>query len=228
MDVPRGQALPGDVLARTQRLPLAPAPVALEGAFVRLMPLDLARDAEPLYAVSSGAPVSLGGRRVGAYDAEALVWRYMSGGPFARAVDLAQYLRGQVEARDGLCLCVVDRPTGRQVGVVNYMNNAPAHLKVELGNIWYSPVVQRTAVNTEAIFLLLQHAFANGYRRVEWKCDALNERSRCAALRLGFTFEGIQEYHFIVKGRSRDTAWFRILDHEWAAVKKHLLALLVR
>ena len=99
------------------------------------------------------------------------------------------------------------------------MNNSPADLKVELGGIWYSPLVQRTAANTEATYLLLEHAFALGYRRVEWKCDTLNERSRRAALRMGFTFEGVQEYHYIVKGRNRDTAWFSILDHEWPALR---------
>ncbi|MDQ3701736.1 MAG: GNAT family N-acetyltransferase [Chloroflexota bacterium] len=222
----RGQLLPDDVLARARSLPLKPSPVTLEGPSVRLVPLDLARHAEPLHAVSNGTPVSLVERRVEAYDADALIWRYMLGGPFARVADLTAYLRDQVEAEHGLCLCVVHHPTGRPVGVVNYMNNAPAHLKVELGSIWYSPAVQRTGVNTEAISLLLQHAFALGYRRVEWKCDALNERSRRAALRLGFTFEGIQEYHFMVKGRSRDTAWFRMLDHEWATVEKRLSRLL--
>jgi len=105
-------------------------------------------------------------------------------------------------------------------------NNFPNHLKVELGNIWYSPLVQRTKANLEATYLLLQHAFNLGYRRVEWKCDALNLRSRKAALRMGFKFEGIQESHFIIKGRNRDTAWFRILDSEWPEVEKLLLALL--
>ena len=106
------------------------------------------------------------------------------------------------------------------------MNNSPADLKVEMGSIWYSPLVQRSAANTEATYLLLRHAFSLGYRRVEWKCDTLNERSRRAALRMGFTFEGIQEYHYIVKGRNRDTAWFRVLDREWPEVRSHLERLL--
>jgi RimJ/RimL family protein N-acetyltransferase len=104
----------------------------------------------------------------------------------------------------------------------------PEHLKVELGSIWYSPLAQRTGANTEATYLMLRHAFGLGYRRVEWKCDALNERSRRAALRMGFAFEGVQEYHYIVKGRNRDTAWFRILDREWPTVKILLERLLDR
>jgi RimJ/RimL family protein N-acetyltransferase len=123
---------------------------------------------------------------------------------------------------------VIDLPTDRPIGVANYLNNMPEHLRVELGSIWYSPIAQRTAANTEATRLMLGHAYALGYRRVEWKCDARNERSRRAALRMGFQFEGIQQQHMIVKGQSRDTAWFRILDHEWPGVQAHLQALLGR
>ncbi len=227
IDRPIGPRLPDEVLARARQLPLRPVPVTLEGSRVCLAPLDLVRDAEPLHRVSNGSPIALGERRVDAYDADAVIWRYIPGdSPFAGAEELAAHLRSQVEAANGLCLCVFDVRSGAQVGVVTYMNNYPEHLKVELGNIWYSPVVQRTGANLEATYLLLRHAFALGYRRVEWKCDALNERSRRAALRMGFTFEGIQECHFIVKGRNRDTAWFRILDREWDDVRQRLESLL--
>src|SRR5262245_10867935 len=224
---PVAPPLPDDVLARQRTLPLKPAPVTLSGSVVRLAPLDLARDVPALFAVSNGQPATLGNRTIAAYDADQLIWRYMPGGPFASVDDLSAYLRLQVEADNGLCLCVFDVATSQQVGVVTYMNNFPAHLKIELGNIWYSPLVQRTKANLEATYLLLKHAFDLGYRRVEWKCDALNERSRRSALRMGFKFEGIQEAHFIIKGRNRDTAWFRILDHEWSDVKaklEHLLS----
>lgn len=219
VDVSPGERFPDEVLARRTALPLKPAPVTLEGAAVRLAPLDLARDVEALHAVSNGQPATLGARTIAAYDADAVIWRFMHGGPFAGAAELATYLGAQVEAPNGLCLCVFDLPTGRPVGVTNFMNNVPEHLKVELGGIWYSPLAQRTGANAEAASLMLRHAFALGYRRVEWKCDARNARSRAAALRLGFTFEGVQEAHFIIKGRNRDTAWFRILDHEWPAVR---------
>jgi RimJ/RimL family protein N-acetyltransferase len=104
------------------------------------------------------------------------------------------------------------------------MSNKPQHLSIELGNIWYSPLAQKTGANTEATYLMLNHVFNLGYRRVIWKCDALNTRSRRSALRLGFQFEGIHEQHLIVKGRNRDTAWFRILDNEWDAVRQQLEA----
>ena len=107
-----------------------------------------------------------------------------------------------------------------QIGAASFMSNEPSHLKIELGSIWYSPLAQRTGANTEATYLMLRHAFELGYRRVEWKCDARNERSRRAAERLGFRFEGIQDAHYIVKGRNRDTAWFRILDDEWPQIRR--------
>ena len=218
--------LPDDVLAKAKSLPTKPAPVTLEGRYVTLKPLDLARDLTRLYAVSNGQPATLGERSIEAYDADMLVWRYMLGGPFSSSDEMAAHLQAQIDAPNGLPFTVFDAATGTQVGVANYMSNFPAHLKIELGSIWYSPLVQRTHANTEATYLLLKHAFEIGYRRLEWKCDALNERSRQAALRMGFTFEGIQDYHFIIKGHNRDTAWFRILDHEWPDVKSRLEAML--
>ena len=218
--------LPPAVLARREQLPRAVAPVVLTGGTIYLRPLDLVRDVPALHAVSNGEPIRLGTRTHPAYDAEALVWRYLSGGPFADADALAAWLRPQTESANGLCLCVLDRLSDTPVGVVNFMSNMPEHLKVELGGIWYSPIAQRTGANAEATYVMLQHAFSLGYRRVEWKCDALNARSRHAALRMGFIFEGLQQAHFIVKDRNRDTAWFRLLDTEWAAAREALQRLL--
>lgn len=220
------ELLPDDVLTRRASLPVKVAPVKLEGRTVRLEPLDIERDAAALHAVSDGSPATLGGRTIDAYDPDELVWRYMPAGPFASADELSAYLHSLVTMPDGLCLCVSDVATGRQVGVTTFMSNVPAHLKIELGNIWYSPLVQRSPANTEATYLMLRHAFDLGYRRVEWKCNALNERSRRAALRMGFQFEGVQDAHLIVKNRNRDTAWFRILDREWPAVRTRLESML--
>lgn len=216
---PTGAPLPADVLAQCSSLPLKPAAVTLTGPRFTLRPLDLERDVPTLFAISNGQPASLGDRSVGAYDAGALVWRFMSGGPFATAADLTAWLRTQVESPSVLPFAVVEQATGQPIGAATYMSNAPEHLKIELGSIWYSPLAQRTGANTEATYLMLRHAFEIGYRRVEWKCDALNERSRRAALGMGFRFEGIQEAHFIVKGRNRDTAWFRLLDRDWPAAR---------
>ncbi len=215
-----GMPLRDDVLHRRSALPRKPDPVELVDTLARLVPLDVARDTEALHAVSCGAPARMGDRIVDAYDPDDHIWRYMSGGPFADADALAAWLAPQAAATDGLALCVRDLATDRPVGVVNYLANQPEHLKVELGSIWYSPLVQGTGVNAEVTALLCAHAFGLGYRRVEWKCDALNERSRRAALAFGFRYEGVQEAHYVIKGRNRDTAWFRILDHEWPAISE--------
>lgn len=208
--------LPDAVLARREHLPKKPAPVTLTGSSVDLVPLDLARDLDALFVVSNGEPCVLGDRRVDAYDPELAIWRWMKGGPFADKAALGSYLATQVDAPDMLPLTV--RVRGFPVGVAAFMANSPADLKVELGSIWYGPIAQGTGASREATHLMCAHAFGLGYRRVEWKCDAQNERSRRAALSYGFTFEGIQEAHYIVKNRNRDTAWFRILDREWPAI----------
>ncbi|MGE3270615.1 MAG: GNAT family N-acetyltransferase [Chloroflexota bacterium] len=223
-----GTPLDADTLARRQQLPIKPADVTLTGQRVLLRPIDVARDVAALYARSNGQPAGLGGRQIDAYDADAAIWRYMSAGPFESAESMAAWLRSLRDTPDGLCLTVLQLPDQEPIGTVSFLANTPAHLKIELGSIWYSPLAQRTGANTEATYLMLKHAFELGYRRVEWKCNTLNERSRRAALRMGFIFEGIQEAHYIVKGRNRDTAWFRILDHEWPAVRTTLEGLLSR
>jgi RimJ/RimL family protein N-acetyltransferase len=212
--------LPTEVLARRDQLPTRPAAIALSGGVVALRPLDLDADVDALHAVSSGAPFRLGPRSAGAYDPDERIWRWMSGGPFADAAALRRWLASQVEAPDGLPLTV--SVAGAPVGVANFLANQPQHLKIELGSIWYGPIAQGTAVSAEVTYLMLEHAFACGYRRVEWKCDARNQRSRRAALAYGFTFEGIQEAHYIVKRQNRDTAWFRMLDREWPALRERL------
>jgi RimJ/RimL family protein N-acetyltransferase len=109
------------------------------------------------------------------------------------------------------------------VGMAAFLNIVPEHRRLEIGHIWYAPSAQRTEANTETAYLMMREAFDElGYRRVEWKCDALNARSRAAALRLGFTFEGVFRAHMIVRGRNRDSAWFSLLDTEWPAVRDAL------
>ncbi len=213
------EKLSKEVLAKRLVLPVKMDPVTLAGKKLRLEPLDVARDAAPLFAVSNGSAITLDGVEVAPYDPERLIWQYMNSSPYTNIEAFKGYLAPLAHTENGLALCVYDRKSESQVGLVTFMNNHPEHLKVELGNIWYSPVVQRRGFNPEATYLMLRHAFDLGYRRVEWKCDALNERSRNAALRMGFTFEGMQESHFIVKDRNRDTAWFRMLDHEWSTRK---------
>jgi RimJ/RimL family protein N-acetyltransferase len=210
------------VLARREQLPTKPAPVVLTGTLVELRPLELDTDVEALFAVSSGATCRLGARTAEAYDADARIWRYMSGGPFTGPAALGRWLAPLVDAPDALPLAV--QLGGALVGVACYLANQPQHLKVELGAIWYGPIAQGTGASAEATYLMLEHAFALGYRRVEWKCDTRNAPSRCAALAYGFSFEGVQDAHYIIKDHNRDTAWFRMLDAEWPERRSRLQA----
>jgi RimJ/RimL family protein N-acetyltransferase len=154
----------------------------------------------------------------GSTHAEA-VWTYMPYGPFEDEASMATWLEGLSGSSDPRFFAVT-LADGEPIGVVSYLNAVAADRRIEIGHIWYVPAAQRTYVNTEVAFLLLRHAFEDlGYRRVEWKCDTLNARSRAAAARLGFTFEGVFRQHMIVKGRNRDTAWFSMLDTEWPRVR---------
>lgn len=222
------QKLPTNTLERRTQLPEKPSPVILSGKYIRLEPLVVERDAQRLFEMSNGSALELGDRSMNSYNADELVWRYMFDGPFNNVEELAGSLQSQVNASNGCCMCVFDVSSGTQIGIANFMNNIPSHLKIELGGIWYSPIVQKSPANTEAIYLMLKHCFELGYRRVEWKCHSLNERSRQVAIRMGFKFEGIQENHMIAKNCNRDTAWFRILDNEWPKVKQNLEQLLTR
>jgi RimJ/RimL family protein N-acetyltransferase len=125
------------------------------------------------------------------------------------------------QAENAVLFALVPADTGRAAGWASYMRIKPAHGVIEVGNVLFSPALQRTRASTEAMYLMARHVFEDlGYRRYEWKCNAKNEPSRRAALRLGFTFEGIFRQHMVTKDRNRDTAWFSMLDHEWPARKR--------
>jgi RimJ/RimL family protein N-acetyltransferase len=188
-----------------------PARKVYTGRRVSLRPLDPDGDVSELYSRSHGDAAT-----------ESL-WTYMGYGPFGDERAMLEWLRGCAASEDPLFLAVVENESGARLGVVSFMSIRPAMRVLEVGHIWYVPSAQGTGVNTEAVYLMLSAAFDTlGYRRVEWKCDSLNERSRRAALRLGFRFEGVFRQHMIVKGRNRDTAWFSLLDLEWPEAKRKL------
>jgi RimJ/RimL family protein N-acetyltransferase len=209
-----GPLLPRDVLDRREQLPVTPDPVVLTGERVVVRPYE-ASDVAELQVISDGRPVERLGHKIEAYDADELIWRFLPVGPFGDAAGLAAFNEDLTALPGSRIFVVAESDGGRLVGSLAYLASQPIDLKVEIGAVWYSPVVQGLGVNTEASSLLIDHAFALGYQRVEWKCHADNARSRAAALRLGFRFEGIQERHMIVKARFRDTAWFRLLADEW-------------
>jgi len=175
---------------------------------VCLEPLDPSRHTADLYAASHA---DAAGERI---------WDFLSYGPFAGEAAMAAWHRICAKAPDPQFYAVIDRRDGRAAGVCAFLRITPEHGVIEIGHIWYAPHLQRTVGATEAMFLMFRHVFEElGYRRLEWKCDAANGKSRQAALRLGFTFEGIFRQHLVVKGRNRDTAWFSIVDHEWPRVR---------
>ena len=147
-------------------------------------------------------------------------WLYMSEGPFPGFQEFRDYLDKRSKSDDPLSFSIVDIQTGRALGHASYMRITPEHRVIEVGNIFLTRSLARTRGATEAMYLMAKYAFDDlGYRRYEWKCNALNIPSRRAALRLGFAFEGIFLHHMIQKGRSRDTAWYSILEDEWRVYK---------
>ena len=181
-----------------------PQPVTLGGRFGKVERLNAARHGADFWRAMAG------------HDA---LWGYLPDGPYADETSFANWLREREADTKRYCYAVLDR-NDHAVGIMSLMEFRPAMRVIEIGYIVYSPLLQRTPLATEAQYLIARHAFeALRYRRYEWKCDSLNAPSRRAALRFGFTFEGIFRQHMIVKGRNRDTAWFSMLDSEWPARK---------
>jgi RimJ/RimL family protein N-acetyltransferase len=149
------------------------------------------------------------------------LWDFLGYGPFADEAELAAWIRSNAGGDDPLFFAIVDAATGEPRGVASYLRIEPEHGVIEIGHIWFGAALQRTPAATEAIYLLARQAFDDlGYRRLEWKTDARNERSRRAAERFGFTFEGVFRQHMVIKGSNRDTAWYALLDHEWPAARR--------
>ncbi len=195
-----------------------PRQVTLRGRYVTLEPLDADRHSAALWECVRG------------HDG---LWTWMPDGPFGSDAEFRHALEEKQHAATAVFFAILpgeigdagdpdrNHETASASGYASFMRIEPAHGVVEVGNILFSPALQRTRAATEAMFLMARHIFEDlGYRRYEWKCNAANEPSRRAALRLGFAFEGIFRQHMVVKDRNRDTAWFAMLDHEWPARKR--------
>ena len=184
-----------------------PSPTELRGCYALLRPVDPA-DAELLYPL--GHPP----------DGDPTIWTYLPDGPYGSVEDLRAMLEAAQSSDDPLWFTLVRLPDECLLGLAAYQRIKPQDGVIEIGRIWYGPPLKRTTAATELIYLLARHAFDDlGYRRLEWKCDALNAASRRAAERYGFEFEGIFRQHMVVKGRNRDTAWYAITDRDWPAIR---------
>lgn len=186
---------------------LVPSRTPLVGEVIELIPQD-ARHAAELYAAGHGTPEAL------------KIWDYLAYGPWPDAAAYALAVRQNMASLDKIYYTLRRRETGRLCGQASYVDVNAQTGVIEIGHIWFAPELQRTRGATEALFLMLRHAMDDlGYRRMQWRCNALNAKSRAAARRLGFRFEGVFYNHMIFKGKNRDTAWYSILDDEWPEVR---------
>lgn len=186
--------------------PPVPPRTTLTGRFCRIEPLRVEHHAADLYAANS-------------LDTEGRMWTYMAYGPFIDIAAYATWMTQACQSTDPLFHAIIDAATDKAVGVASYLRIYPTNGTIEVGGLVFSPLLQRTPAATEAMYLMMQNAFTLGYRRYEWKCDSLNAPSRAAAQRLGFSYEGLFRQVIMYKGRSRDTAWYSIIDKEWPALQ---------
>jgi RimJ/RimL family protein N-acetyltransferase len=178
------------------------------GRHCRLERLDPDRHADELHAAHRTA-------------ADGSHWTYLAVGPFATLDAYKTFLRAEAAKSDPFHHTIIDAATGKAVGMAGFMRIDPANGAIEIGHVAFSPLLQQTSAGTEAIYLLLRRAFDElGYRRVEWKCDSFNDASRRAAERYGFRHEGVFRQAMVYKGRSRDTAWFSLIDGDWPAARE--------
>jgi RimJ/RimL family protein N-acetyltransferase len=174
----------------------------MQGSYCRLEPLNLDRHAKDLFEAN-------------AHDKEGRNWTYLFNGPFKTFDDYLTWLKTSCLGDDPLFFTIREEHSSRPVGIASYLRITPSAGSIEVGNIHFSPLLQKTPLATEAMYLMMKKVFELGYRRYEWKCDALNAGSRAAAQRLGFSYEGIFRQALVYKGRNRDTAWYAMIDKEW-------------
>lgn len=186
--------------------PPHPPRAAMDGRYCRLEPLDPARHADALFAAHAADPDGRG-------------WTYLAVGPFPTAADYRAWMEARCLGDDPLFFTVIDAGTRQPVGLASYLRIAPAAGSIEVGHLHFSPRLKRTPAATEAMYLMMRAAFDLGYRRYEWKCDALNAASRAAAERLGLSFEGVFRQATVYKGRNRDTAWYAATDADWPPLR---------
>lgn len=185
--------------------PPVPQMSVLQGRYAELTPLSAEAHAALLFREFAG------------HDS---IWDYMPTGPFSSASQYHRWVRDHEGKADPFFLAIKNKDTGHWEGVASYLRITPESGSIEVGYISYSPALQQTRAATEAMYLMMKWAFEAGYRRYEWKCNALNLASRRAAQRLGFSYEGVFRQATVVKGRNRDTAWFAMIDAEWPSLKE--------
>jgi len=187
--------------------PVRPPAEPMIGRYCRLERLDADRDGQSLFDAY-------------ALDSEGRNWTYLPQGPFESYGEFHIWLSDMAKLDDPFFFTIIDAESQTSVGIASYLRITPPAGSIEVGHIHYSPLLQRTPAATEAMYLMMEQAFALGYRRYEWKCDALNAPSRMAAQRLGLSYEGVFRQATVYKQRNRDTAWYATIDREWPDLKQ--------
>jgi len=187
--------------------PVRPPAEPMIGRYCRLERLDADRDGQSLFDAY-------------ALDSEGRNWTYLPQGPFENYAEFHIWLSGMAKLDDPFFFTIIDTESQTSVGIASYLRITPPAGSIEVGHIHYSPLLQRKPAATEAMYLMMKRAFALGYRRYEWKCDALNAPSRMAAQRLGLSYEGVFRQATVYKQRNRDTAWYATIDREWPDLKQ--------
>lgn len=185
--------------------PPPPPRIVLEGRYARVEPLDMEKHSRELFEANRLS------------DA---IWNYLPYGPFQELEDYQAWMRATCLGEDPFFFAIVDKADGKAKGVASYLAIVPEHGSIEVGHLNFSPLLQRTRVSTEAMYLMMKNIFQLGYRRYEWKANALNERSRSLAQRLGFSYEGVFRNHKVARGRNRDTAWYACIDDEFPKLQE--------
>ena len=207
MEAPFPRPLSGAVVDKVPPA-LVPARAPIKGRLITLEPQNADKHTDELYQAGHNTKQALA------------IWDYMAYGPWPDPDNYKQTLRAQSSSFDPIFFTLVDNASGTACGQASFLDINAQNGVIEIGHIWFSPKLQRTAAGTEALYLMLCLAMDDlGYRRMQWRCNSLNEKSRGAARRLGFRFEGIFYNHLIFKGKNRDTAWYSILDNEWPEVR---------
>ncbi|MGR3984278.1 MAG: GNAT family N-acetyltransferase [Gammaproteobacteria bacterium] len=191
--------------------PPRPPRQPLDGAHCSIAPLDIEQHSADLFAANR-------------LDREHRNWAYLPYGPFDSLAAYRDWLSAACLGDDPMFFSIIDRRSGKAAGLASYLRINPQAGSIEVGHINYSPLMQGTTMASEAMFLMMRQVFEMGYRRYEWKCNALNQPSCRAALRLGFSFEGVFRQALVVKGRNRDSAWYSVIDKEWPALQRAFAA----
>ncbi len=188
-----------------------PARTAIVGKYISLEPQDAALHADALYHASHVQKNGID------------IWDFLAHGPWPGAQAYAAFIRTQSASQDTIFYALRDHGTGEICGQASFLDINASMGSIEIGHIWFGPSLQRTRAATEALYLMIRYAMDDlAYRRMQWRCNSLNVKSRAAAKRLGFRFEGVSYNHMIAKGKNRDTAWYSILDNEWPSARAQL------